>query len=165
MAELGRDIRDDAGSAAQSSSSASSRGLLLPRRPHARHPRRVGYGFIDVVRDIADTADRRRHRDRLPQLHRHRRQERLPAQGRRLHRRHRDYLLTQLRQKDPAGSSLVALLDRPDLRTVELSADYPPSASTTARLSDTDSSTRTVSGTYRSSDLDGAARSPSRYLT
>ncbi|HEV2721811.1 MAG TPA: hypothetical protein VG323_17460, partial [Thermoanaerobaculia bacterium] len=34
------------------------------------------------------------------------------------------YLLTQLRQKNPASLRLVALLDRPDLRTVELESDY-----------------------------------------
>lgn len=34
------------------------------------------------------------------------------------------YLLTQLRQHNPTSLRLVALLDRPDLRTVELEADY-----------------------------------------
>jgi hypoxanthine phosphoribosyltransferase len=34
------------------------------------------------------------------------------------------YLLTQLRQKNPARLELVALIDRPSLRTVELKAGY-----------------------------------------
>ncbi|HEV7919868.1 MAG TPA: phosphoribosyltransferase family protein [Thermoanaerobaculia bacterium] len=34
------------------------------------------------------------------------------------------YLINQLRQHHPASLRLVALLDRPDLRTVELEADY-----------------------------------------
>ncbi|MCU1245951.1 MAG: hpt1, partial [Acidobacteria bacterium] len=35
-----------------------------------------------------------------------------------------NYLLTQLRQHTPASLHLVALLDRPALRTVELKADH-----------------------------------------
>jgi hypoxanthine phosphoribosyltransferase len=35
-----------------------------------------------------------------------------------------NYLLSQLRQKKPADLKLVALLDRPDLRTVDLTPDY-----------------------------------------
>jgi len=34
------------------------------------------------------------------------------------------YLMNQLRQRQPASLRLVALLDRPDLRTVELQTDY-----------------------------------------
>jgi hypoxanthine phosphoribosyltransferase len=35
-----------------------------------------------------------------------------------------NYLLTQLRQKNPASIRLVALLDRPDQRSVELQVDH-----------------------------------------
>ena len=35
-----------------------------------------------------------------------------------------NYLLTQLRQKEPAALKLVALIDRPNLRTVDISADF-----------------------------------------
>jgi hypoxanthine phosphoribosyltransferase len=34
------------------------------------------------------------------------------------------YLLAQLRQKNPATLKLVALIDRPDARTVDLTADF-----------------------------------------
>jgi len=34
------------------------------------------------------------------------------------------YLLQQLRQKNPSELKLVALVDRPELRTVELEVDY-----------------------------------------
>ena len=34
------------------------------------------------------------------------------------------YLLQQLRQKNPAELKLIALVDRPELRTVELEVDY-----------------------------------------
>ena len=35
------------------------------------------------------------------------------------------YLLAQLRQKNPASLKLVALIDRPDGRTVDLTVDFP----------------------------------------
>ena len=35
-----------------------------------------------------------------------------------------NYLLTQLRQKEPAALKLVALIDRPSQRTVDLKADF-----------------------------------------
>ena len=34
------------------------------------------------------------------------------------------YLLAQLRQKNPASLKLVALIDRPDTRTVDLTTDF-----------------------------------------
>jgi len=84
----------------------------------------VGYGFIDVVRDVsdADTAtaleiDFLSHTD---------------IRGRNVYILKdvvstgiiENYLLAQLRQHQPASLHLVALLDRPSLRTVELQADH-----------------------------------------
>ena len=84
----------------------------------------VSYGFIDVVRDFSDTAtataveiDYISHID---------------IAGRNVYVVKdvvstgviENYLLTQLRQKEPAALKLVALIDRPNLRTVDISADF-----------------------------------------
>lgn len=84
----------------------------------------VSYGFIDVIRDAEDngTADalqidflsftdiRGRHVFVLKDV---------VATG-----VIENYLLAQLRQHAPASLRLVALLDRPDARTVDVSADF-----------------------------------------
>ena len=87
-------------------------------------PGEVSYGFIDVVRDISDTEtataleiDFITHTE---------------LAGRNVYVLKdvvstgviETYLLQQLRLHDPSSVHLVALLDRPDLRTVELEADY-----------------------------------------
>jgi hypoxanthine phosphoribosyltransferase len=87
-------------------------------------PGEVNYGFIDVVRDMADTEtasaleiDFISHAE---------------LAGRNVYVLKdvvstgviENYLLQQLRLHDPASVHLVALLDRPDLRTVELDVDY-----------------------------------------
>ena len=84
----------------------------------------VSYGFIDVVRDFSDTAtataveiDYISHID---------------IAGRNVYVVKdvvstgviENYLLTQLRQKEPAALKLVALIDRPNLRTVDLETDF-----------------------------------------
>jgi hypoxanthine phosphoribosyltransferase len=84
----------------------------------------VGYGFIDVIRDVADTdtaaaleIDFLSHID---------------IRGRNVYVLKdvvstgviENYLLTQLRDHEPASLRLVALLDRRDQRTVELEPDY-----------------------------------------
>ena len=87
-------------------------------------PGDVSYGFIDVVRDMADaqTADAleidyfsysdiaRKNVYLLKDV---------VSTG-----VIETYLLTQLRSHNPAMLKLVALLDRPGLRTVDLQADY-----------------------------------------
>lgn len=84
----------------------------------------VGYGFIDVVRDVADTqVAAAMEIDFLNWI---------DIAGKNVYLLKdvvstgviESYLLTQLRQKRPAQLELVALLDRPDLRTVELKADF-----------------------------------------
>lgn len=87
-------------------------------------PGEVSYGFIDVVRDIADTEvaaateiDFLSHiniADKNVYLLKD-----VVSTG-----VIENYLLTQLRQKNPAELKLVALLDRPDLRSVDLEPDY-----------------------------------------
>lgn len=87
-------------------------------------PGEVGYGFIDVVRDVADTETAAAVEiDFLNWI---------DIAGRNVYLLKdvvstgviESYLLTQLRQKNPASLRLVALLDRPELRTVELETDY-----------------------------------------
>jgi hypoxanthine phosphoribosyltransferase len=87
-------------------------------------PGQVSYGFIDVVRDIADTEtataleiDFVTHTE---------------LAGRNVYLLKdvvstgiiENYLLQQLRLHDPASVHLIAVLDRPDLRTVEIEVDY-----------------------------------------
>ncbi len=84
----------------------------------------VEYGFIDVIRDEADTGtataleiDFLRH---------------IAIAGKNVYVLKdvvstgiiENYLLTQLRLHEPTSLKLVALLDRPDLRTVELKTDF-----------------------------------------
>ncbi|HUP49340.1 MAG TPA: phosphoribosyltransferase family protein [Thermoanaerobaculia bacterium] len=87
-------------------------------------PGEVGYGFIDVVRDMADTEiataleiDFLSHTE---------------LAGRDVYVLKdvvssgviENYLLTQLRLHDPASLKLIALLDRPGLRTVDITTDH-----------------------------------------
>ena len=84
----------------------------------------VGYGFVDVVRDAADalTGDAIEI-DFLNYI---------DIAGKNVYLIKdvvstgviENYLLTQLRQKQPAVLKLVALIDRPNLRTVDLDADF-----------------------------------------
>ena len=87
-------------------------------------PGEVGYGFIDVVRDVADTETAAAMEIDFMNW--------IDIAGRNVYLLKdvvstgviESYLLTQLRQKNPASLRLVALLDRPDLRTIELKSDY-----------------------------------------
>ena len=87
-------------------------------------PGEVAYGYIDVIRDLADT-------DTAAAL------EIDFISFTEIERRNvyvlkdvvstgviETYLMNQLRQHNPAKLQLVALLDRPDLRTVALETDY-----------------------------------------
>lgn len=87
-------------------------------------PGQVSYGFIDVVRDFADTETAAAMEiDFLNWI---------DIAGRNVYLLKdvvstgviETYLLTQLRQKAPAALKLVALLDRPEQRTAELNADF-----------------------------------------
>ena len=87
-------------------------------------PGEVSYGFIDVIRDMADTAVATAMQiDYLQST---------DIAGRNVYLLKdvvstgviENYLLAQLRQKKPQDMKLVALLDRPELRTVALDVDY-----------------------------------------
>jgi hypoxanthine phosphoribosyltransferase len=87
-------------------------------------PGEVSYGFIDVVRDIADTETA--HALEIDFV------SHTSMAGRNVYVLKdvvstgviETYLLSQLRIHDPESVHLIALLDRPDLRTVELEVDY-----------------------------------------
>jgi hypoxanthine phosphoribosyltransferase len=87
-------------------------------------PGEVNYGFIDVVRDMADTLTATALEIDFV--------SHVEIEGRNVYVLKdvvstgviENYLLTQLRMHGPASVHLVALLDRPDLRTVEIEADY-----------------------------------------
>ena len=84
----------------------------------------VGYGFIDVVHDMADTQVATAME--IDFLHW------IDIAGKNVYILKdvvstgviETYLMTQLRQKKPADLELVALLDRPGMRTVELKVDF-----------------------------------------
>lgn len=84
----------------------------------------VTYAFIDVIRDMGDTGTAEAMEiDFLTHF---------AMQGKNLYLLKdvvstgiiETYLMTQLRQHNPAELKLIALLDRPDLRTVDLAVDY-----------------------------------------
>ena len=124
VAALGQDIRRDAGS-----SEVFLLGVLKGTAVFLADLMRaidgeVGYGFIDVIRDMADTeVASALEIDFLSYV---------DISGRNVYLLKdvvstgviETYLLTQLRQKTPASLKLVALLDRPEQRTVELKADF-----------------------------------------
>lgn len=84
----------------------------------------VGYGFIDVVRDAADGMPGDAIEIDFLNF--------LDIAGKNVYLVKdvvstgviENYLLTQLRQKKPASLKLVALIDRPNLRTVDLGCDF-----------------------------------------
>jgi len=124
VAALGREIRRDAGS-----SEVFLLGVLKGTAIFLADLMRaidgdVGYGFIDVIRDMADTeVASALEIDFLSYV---------DITGRNVYLLKdvvstgviETYLLTQLRQKAPAALKLVALLDRPEQRTAELNADF-----------------------------------------
>ena len=124
IAKLGATIRKDAG---------DSHVLLLGILKGASFfladlsraiPGEVSYGFIDVVRETADTEVAAATQINFLSW--------INISGKNVYLLKdvvssgviENYLLTQLRQKKPANLKLVALLDRADLRTVDISPDY-----------------------------------------
>ncbi len=124
VAALAAEIRDDAGEAPLFLlgilKGASCFLADLLRRIHGE----AGYGFIDVVRDMTHThGETTMEIDFLSWI---------DIAGRNVYVVKdvvstgviETYLLAQLRQKNPASLKLVALLDRPDARTVDLTVDF-----------------------------------------
>ena len=124
IAALGQEIRRDAGS-----SEVFLLGVLKGTSVFLADLMRaidgdVAYGFIDVVRDMADTEVATAIEiDFLSYV---------DISGRNVYLLKdvvstgviETWLLEQLRQKSPAYVKLVALLDRPEQRTAELKADF-----------------------------------------
>jgi hypoxanthine phosphoribosyltransferase len=124
VAELGKEIRSDAGA-----SDVFLLGILKGTSCFLADlirtiPGSVSYGFIDVIRDIADTAIADALEIDFMSF--------TEIGGRNVYVLKdvvstgviENYLLTQLRQHEPKSLKLVALLDRPELRTVDLAADF-----------------------------------------
>lgn len=124
VAALAAEIRDDAGDAPLFLlgilNGASCFLTDLLRRINGD----AGYGFIDVVRDVSHTQiDSTMEIDFLSWI---------DISGRNVYVVKdvvstgviETYLLAQLRQKNPASLKLVALIDRPDARTVDLTVDF-----------------------------------------
>lgn len=124
VAALAAEIRDDAGEAPLFLlgilKGASCFVTDLLRRIHGE----TGYGFIYVVREMADTeVAEAMEIDFLSWT---------DIRGRNVYVVKdvvatgviETYLLAQLRQKAPASLKLVALLDRPEARTVDLTVDF-----------------------------------------
>jgi hypoxanthine phosphoribosyltransferase len=124
VAKLGEKIREDAGDAEVFLLAILKGTSCLMADLLRSIPGDVSYAFVDVIRDPADsqiadaleidflshTAIGGRHVYLLKDV---------VSTG-----VIETYLMNQLRQHQPASLRLVALLDRPDLRTVELEADY-----------------------------------------
>jgi len=121
---LGKAIRDDAGDGEVFLLGILKGSSCLLADLMRVIPGEVAYGYIDVIRDLADT-------DTAAAL------EIDFISFTEIERRNvyvlkdvvstgviETYLLNQLREHDPAKLHLVALLDRPDLRTVALETDY-----------------------------------------
>ncbi len=124
MAAIGGQIREDAGDAPVLLLGMLKGGAVFASDLLRAIDGEVAYGFIDVVRDIADTeVAAAMEIDFLNWID-------IAGQNVYLVKDVvstgiiETYLLTQLRQKNPATLKLVALLDRPDLRTVELQTDF-----------------------------------------
>ncbi|HEX7708038.1 MAG TPA: phosphoribosyltransferase family protein [Thermoanaerobaculia bacterium] len=123
--EVARDIRKDAGTSEVFLLGILKGASLLLADLLRVIPGDVSYGFIEVVRDVIDnqTADaieidflrftdiRARKVYVLKDV---------VATG-----VIENYLLSQLRTHEPDSIKLVALLDRPDARTSDLTCDYP----------------------------------------
>lgn len=122
--ELGTTIRRDAGDAEIVLIGVLKGASVFLSDLLRAIPGRVSYEFIDVVRDVSDTQtaeamviDFLTHFD-IKKKNVYLLKD-VVSTG-----IIETYLLTQLRQRGPAQLKLVALLDRPDLRTVSLDVDY-----------------------------------------
>ncbi|HVR43438.1 MAG TPA: phosphoribosyltransferase family protein [Thermoanaerobaculia bacterium] len=124
MKELGDEIRRDAGNEEIHLIGILKGAACFLADLMRAIPGRVRYEFIDVIRDMSDTAvaeameiDFLTHFD---------------MKGKRIYVLKdvvttgviENYLLTQFRQRGPADLKLVSLIDRPTQRTVEINIDF-----------------------------------------
>ena len=123
IAKLGQSIRHDAGDGEIFLLGVLKGASCFLTDLMRAIPGDVGYGFIDVVREAADSGPTAMEIDFLNWI---------TVTGKNVYLLKdvvssgviENYLLTQLRQKNPADIKLVALLDRTDLRTVDIQPDY-----------------------------------------
>jgi hypoxanthine phosphoribosyltransferase len=125
VAELGTTIRADAGPEADIHLIGILKGAACFLTDLMRAiPGAVHYEFIDVIRDMSDTeVAEAMEIDFLTHFE---------MRGKRIYVLKdvvttgviESYLLTQFRQKAPEDLKLVALIDRPTQRTVEVTVDY-----------------------------------------
>jgi hypoxanthine phosphoribosyltransferase len=124
VAALAAEIRDDAGDAPLFLLGILKGASCFLADLLRRIPGEAGYGFIDVVRGIGDTDTAAALEITYLSW--------IDLRGRNVYVVKdvvttgviETYLLTQLREKQPSTLKLVALLDRPDARTVDLTADF-----------------------------------------
>lgn len=121
---LGAEIRKDAGKADVFLLGVLKGASLFLADLMRAIPGEVSYGYINVIRDMADTEVASAME--IDYLHWS------DISGKHVYLLKdvvstgviESYLLMQLRQKKPSELKLVALVDRPTLRTVELEVDY-----------------------------------------
>ena len=121
---LGAEIRKDAGKADVFLLGVLKGASLFLADLMRAIPGEVSYGYINVIRDMADTEVASAME--IDYLHWS------DISGKHVYLLKdvvstgviESYLLMQLRQKKPSELKLVALVDRPALRTVELEVDY-----------------------------------------
>ena len=124
IAKLGKGIRKDAGKADIFLLGVLKGASFFLADLMRAIPGDVSYGFINVIREMADTETASAME--IDYLHWS------DIAGKHVYLLKdvvstgviETYLLQQLRQKNPAELKLVALVDRPELRTVELEVDY-----------------------------------------
>lgn len=122
--KLGSDIRKDAGKAEVFLLGVLKGASFFLADLMRAIPGDVSYGFINVIRDMADTE--------IATAVEIDYQQSTDIAGKHVYLLKdvvstgviETYLLQQLRQKNPTELKLVALVDRPELRTVGLDVDY-----------------------------------------
>lgn len=124
VARLGQQIRKDAGKSEIFLIGILNGSAVFLADLLRAIPGQVSFSFIDVIREMSDTeVAEAMEIDFLSYVN---------IEGRNVYLLKdvvstgviETWLLGQLRQHNPAGLKLVVLLDRPDLRTVDLKVDY-----------------------------------------
>ena len=124
IAKLGADIRKDAGKAEVFLLGVLKGASFFLADRMRSIPGEVSYGYINVIREMADTETASAieidylHWSDIASKHVYLLKDVVSTGV------IETYLLQQLRQKNPAELRLVALVDRPALRTVQLEVDY-----------------------------------------
>lgn len=124
VAALAAELRDDAGQAPLFLLGILNGAACFVADLLRRIPGEAGFGFIDVMRDVSHTQTDSTMDINFLNL--------IDIRGRNVYVVKdvvatgviETYLLAQLRQKNPATLKLVALIDRPDARTVDLTVDF-----------------------------------------